>query len=395
MYVVVCAALLLMIPVAVQLIQVSRAQTGLQSHFSVQADNIARAGLADAVSWFRRQSHQPVCEAYNPNTNPVTSYDYPDAAFFPQQGSTDTLDAGIGLVQEYSLDSALNLRARYEVKRQRYPPVPVDPDAVHDITALRLPGGKPGDGLAWYIESLGFVYRKRDAGNTYNSKTDVILGRARASTEIRRLNMNLPAKAALIVTNISSVTLSSCAVMGETSIGIAYQYQSGQLPNNLASTVSGSARTQQYGNALSIVNVSSCTERELKLLADYAVSGVAQLPADRLSMAIVFIDGDAVFTSTTSDLSGGGFLYVRGNLFVNPAASATFSGIIYVTGDATVRGPATISGMLACRGGVKLGDNNSLAKVDYKSTVINSVSNLFTQYIENKGNYYAFSGTKR
>ena len=53
---------------------------------------------------------------------------------------------------------------RYEVKRQTNPAnAPYDPHAVHDITSQRLYAGEQnGEGLVWYIESKGYVYKRQE-----------------------------------------------------------------------------------------------------------------------------------------------------------------------------------------------------------------------------------------
>src|SRR5437773_998909 len=57
-----------------------------------QAENAAKSGLVDALSWFRRQSPQPVANTVSP-----------DSAFAPLSANGDTIDQAIGLVKQYPI----------------------------------------------------------------------------------------------------------------------------------------------------------------------------------------------------------------------------------------------------------------------------------------------------
>src|SRR5580658_7066622 len=90
-----------------------------------EAQNVARAGIIDALGWFRRNSTTAPVKAFSnnpaPNTtgtwaiNPATgsAYTYVDQPFYPQSNvsnpaKNDTLDPTIGIVNEYSVDSSDN-----------------------------------------------------------------------------------------------------------------------------------------------------------------------------------------------------------------------------------------------------------------------------------------------
>src|SRR6185437_2704738 len=76
--VVMIVAMMAFIFIGSQMIQNSASNSKFQLNVTVQADNVARAGLTDAINWFRNQVTQPVRSTANP-----ALYPYPDAAFAP------------------------------------------------------------------------------------------------------------------------------------------------------------------------------------------------------------------------------------------------------------------------------------------------------------------------
>ncbi len=401
-------SLLAFIPVGTQLVKMARQNIGLQLHSTVQADNVARAGLTDAVAWFRRQTTQPVRNLGTP---------YPDAAFAPVDSGdpddTDTIDAAIGLVKEYDLGESNNLWARYEVRRQAVDnvadPSANDPHAVHDITLLRLQGSTDtlnGGGLAWYIESVGYVYRRRDPSVAYNVAPNEIVGRSRVATEIRRVALNrAEANAAVVITSRGSGTINTnCRVVGgSTAYGVAYCGGSGGTWGNSSTPVRTSGTTAwnysitsgAFNTSLDIQSLFGVTPYELKLMADYSVSTVAQLPSDYPSASLVFIDGPATFDDPRP-LRGGGILFVNGNLTLSGLSTNThiFSGLIYVNGNCTITGPATISGTLWVTGSLTMSGGSDVAEVLFDGDILTAVQQQVGQYRENKSAYHVFSAQK-
>jgi hypothetical protein len=206
-----------------------------------EAQNVARAGIIDALGWFRRNSTTAPVKAFSnnpaPNTtgtwaiNPATgsAYTYVDQPFYPQSNvsnpaKNDTLDPTIGIVNEYSVDSSDNsldadvvFMGRYEVRQQSNPtpgPSTPDPRAVHDITGERIPDQVNGNGLVWAINSTGYIYKRQDktfcaavppavpspgvyyfpgAWNVpYSTFPNKVVATAKIASEIRKLSINLP-----------------------------------------------------------------------------------------------------------------------------------------------------------------------------------------------------------
>lgn len=383
---------LAMIPAGFQAIQISSRQSALQLNMSAQASNVARAGLTDAIDWFRRQSVQPVRSNSAPST-----YPYSDAAFYPRESTGDTIDESIGLVREYAISVSNKIWARYEIRRQQNPlSNPIDPQAVKDVTDRRVSGYSAGEGLAWYIESTGYVYQRKDATKGYNEAPNEIVGRARVATEIRRIGLALPANCAVISASrqTTSFTSNSRVVGGSTAVGLGYYIGASGPTISGGSTVTGNPATFDIDGASSTTvdfqAILGVSQTDLKLMADMTVSSMAELPTNYPQMAIVYINGDASFDATRK-LRGGGILFVNGNLTVASASNSLFSGLICVTGNATINGPCLISGALVVVGTLTTNGAGDVAEIDFDNSILNSVRQQVAQYRENKATLYTFS----
>lgn len=398
LFVVVFLSLLALIPVGMQMVQVSSKRTRQQTHLSVQADNVARAGLIEAISWFRRQATQPVRSSSDP-----VAYPWADAAFFPRENAiealADTMDEDIGLVKEYALTEDTNVWGRFEIRRQQDTATnPEDTQAVHDISHKRIEGASAGDGLAWYVESTGIVFRRKDSGVAFNVAPNEVIGRARVATEIRRIALTLPANGAVITRRRNLVTCSNNGrIVGGNNIGLGYYMGGAATVSGTGSQITGTpAQSDIDGGASGTIypqTIFGLTKNELKLTADYTVSSVSEMPSDYPAMAVVYIAGNASFDAGHK-LRGGGILFVDGNLTVATTANTLFSGLIYVVGTTSISGPALISGALVSEGNVTLNGSGDVAEIDYDDSILNSVRQQVAQYRENKSSFYTFSGTK-
>jgi len=393
----------ILVAVGSQLIETSFKEMKLQQSYILQAENVARAGLVDAIAWFRRQSTQPVKSGVPPAPGC-----WEDGAFNPKTSTDpahcDTIDESIGLVKEYQLSETGLLWARYEVKRQTNPAVaPYDPHAVHDITAERLhTGEQKGEGLVWYIESVGYVYRRKDSSKAFNVSPNEVIGKARVSTEIRRISLRLPAECAYIVNNGGGYSASSRKVkiykngriIGGSNIGCGRV--SGYQPYLYSgSTVTGNPPYQSGLENPTVSYVLGVSTSELKTMADYLVNSVSELPSQLPDMSLIYVNGNAVFTKT-HPLRSSGILFVQGDLTIYEDSNSLYSGLIYVTGTATIYDPCLISGCLIAYNGLNLSRANStdVAEIDYDSSILSSVRQQICQYRENKAAYQVFSGIK-
>lgn len=396
--------------VGAQLIVTSLRESHKQKAIYAQAEAIAKAGVTDALSWFRRQQSQPVRSGY-----PVPGGTYPDAAFYPRQ-DTDTIEESIGLVKEELMISDPPVYGRYEVKRQSVDnyvnPSLTDPDAVHDITGQKLQGRYAGEGLIWSIESKGYVFVKRDPAKEYNESPNEILGRATISTEFRRITIQLPTNSAVFIDYGGPSTENERRLRifsGAKLKGGTGNYGSTRRTGYGAYVQSGGYVSSQYNfNTTTLVldseRIFGVSASELKLMSDYLVSNVSKLPysaAKELpSIGIYYIDGNATFNSNYP-LNTSGILFVNGNLTINSYSPGVyFTGIIYVNnGQVTIYGPALISGALVCNNYpgqqyVYIYGSTGIAEIDYDPDIINSVRQQLTQYRENKAMYRVHSVLK-
>ena len=373
-----------------------------QQYLVSSADSVARSGISDATAWFRRQANQPVKSGV-----PPVNYSWVDGAFDPKISTdpthSDTMDAGIGIVQEYQLSDTTSLWARYEVKRQTNPAiVPYDQYAVHDVTGERLnTGQKDGDGYVWYLPSRGYIYRKINPAVSFKTAPNQIVARSLVSTEIRRITLNLQLPVACIVNNGGSTgnetvkIFSKGRVYGGTygcgrSSGASPWLDNGTMVTGTSAGWNPKSFMLDQHNVQYVLGVSTT---ELRILADYYVPSVAQLPAALPDMSLIYINGNAVFNSSRP-LVGSGILFVQGNLTISNGSNSFFSGLIYVTGTATIQDPCLISGCVVAYQGLTLSrsDSTDTAEIKYDQNILNMVRQQVCQYREMKSTYRVYTG---
>lgn len=238
----------ILITAGFRLVSDSARQAKQRNYYVAEAENVARAGIVDALGWFGRQSANGgvvfgnYSNSYAPGATPTVQpiYVSADDAFNPQGNTantqmSDTIDAGIGIVKEYPLDDPVTAKAvfwaRYEVWKQDAPKfTPVhgstfNPYAAHDITGQRDTAHINGDGYVWTIACKGIVYRRMDKTvdtygfftAPYNQAPNTVVATSIQSAELRKLSLlmpqptpNISISGGLYVKNIrSQVTLSS------------------------------------------------------------------------------------------------------------------------------------------------------------------------------------------
>lgn len=372
-YLILLFAILLFIPVMAQIIKVSAKETKQQLLTTAMADNVARAGLADTVSWFRRQMIVK-SNGYYPN---------PDDAFYPRQATGDTEDEAIGLVKSYALNDQDKIWGRYEIVRQLALPQPYNAHAVHDITDQRTTFSA-GEGLVWYLESRGFVYNNIDKTKPFNQEPNKILSATRMSGEIRQISIALPVNSAVTCVQGNQVNVYNNGVIDGGTDGYGIAIVSGSGANMLGGTASGTPSAAFSGIITPSVNyVFGVSESELKVLADYLVDNPSAIPQPYPAMSFVFIEGNIDFDSV-HPLKGGGILFVKGDLILHNTSDSLFSGLIYVTGKTTVQGPALIQGAVVSLGGIDISGSGDVAEIDFDNSILNTVKQQLAYYRENK-----------
>lgn len=389
----------ILVPIGVQLVVNAFKESKHQQSYIAEAENVARAGLVDAIAWFKRQPQQPVRSGFPPTFQP-----WADGAFNPKFSTNplhcDTIDESIGLVKEYPLSEDGLRWARYEVRRQTNPAVaPYEPFAVHDITAERLhTGEKSGEGLVWYLASTGYVYRRRNPAVPFNVWPNEIIAKVKVSTEIRRISLRLPAECAYIVKDggrggAKTVKIyNNGRIIGGNNIGCGRV--SGEEPYlEGGATVTGNPAYLQGLDDPTVYYVLGVSTAELRLLADYVVTSVNALPTPLPDMCLIYIDGNATFDSV-KPLRSSGILFVHGNLTISANSNSLYSGLIYVTGTATIHDPCLISGSVIAYGGLTLSRPNAtdVAEINYDKSILDLVRHQICQYRENKSAYSVFVG---
>ena len=380
-----------------KLITTSYLESKFQETTVLQAENVARAGLVDAISWFRRQPKQPVRKG--------TTYAWADGAFYPRTSTDpahcDTINETIGLVKEYQLSESGALWARYEVKRQPSPGA-YDIHAVHDITGERMHTGGIDDyngaGVVWYIESTGYIYRRKSSASAYNVSPNQVVGKARVSTEIRRITVNPPSESAFFVNSGGTSSNRTVNIYDNGRINGGSKIGCSSMPPSRSPKLYGSGYYSSYqvlyaSAAVTSTYVFGVSTSDLKALADYDVKNSSALPSDMPDMALIYIDGNAIFDASRP-LRASGIMFVNGDLTITAGSNSLFSGFIYVTNNAYIYAPCLISGCVIAYNGLTLSATGAtdVAEIDYDGGILSSVRQQICQYRENKAIYRVFTG---
>lgn len=371
-------AALALVTIASQWVQVMNKSSMHMRNQVGQADNVARAGLVDAISWFKRQTCQPVAQSCG-------GYTSPDLAFYPRVASNDTIDETVGLVREYPLTADGFLWAHYEVRRST---------DVHDVSAQRVSNLTAGSGYVWQITSTGYVYRRFNPSVAYNVAPNQMVGTAQAVTEIRRVGLNVPGGAALTVVNGSGVTIINKGVVsGNSGPGLSFTNQgtfTTAADVDPSSKLLGTPVDQTLATPISEMTVFSMSPTDLKSVADY-VYAPASMPANLPSMAISYVNGSVTFDAT-HQLVGSGILYVNGDLTVLTCPNTLFSGVVYATGNINITGPGGIYGAIIGSGATATTNVQGyldVFNVMYDPNLLQSVRQQIGKYRETKSERWA------
>ncbi len=319
---------------------------------------VAESGITEALSWFRRNPRQPVQE------------------FVPFQYDAEPKPKKIpkGIVREFEVSSAARLWGRYEVL----------PEGVADVTADRGRGDK-GNGTVWKVRSTGYVYVRNDPSKPFDQAPNGVAHKVTVETELQRLAIRPPARAALLVDRGDAITIGRGGrVRGNTGGAITWRQGTGRpTPDARAEVSSDSGAPMSQASAktydLTEIEVFGVRPSELSTLADLVVPDTSTLTAGLPQLGIVYIDGDAVFDGK-HPLRGGGVLYVNGNLTIERDANASFFGQIYVAGDLTMEAPSVLSGSVIVRGKADVRGAGDIAEIAYNEDILNVVRQKLGQY---------------
>jgi len=361
--VVAVSLVLLALLTALAFAQFSGRSTSRQLISQGQALNAAQAGLIEGLSWFRRQTTQPVT-----SFAPVR-----DTSKTPPIDDTEL--SSTGLVRTYKISDSGNLWGRYQLQATS-----VSGTNTVDITAQR---GKKGTGIVWQLESEGAVWVRNDASKAYDAKPNIVLARRKLRTEIQRLGMNRPADAAVCVARGGRVQLDTTDVVvsGKPKTGMVYTEATGTPGGSSGlAVVSGSPQTALLKAApdpFSIPYIFGVNKQELRTMADMEVTKVADLPTTLPEFKLIILNGPGTTFSfdSTRPLSGSGILVVFGNLEIKANSSSTFNGLIYVEGSYTQAQPSSVYGQVIVKnpdtaGSFKMSGASENAEIRYDQGVL-------------------------
>jgi hypothetical protein len=363
--VVVMEIVLLILLSALTYTQLSGRLAARQLIYAGQANNAAEAGLVEALSWFRRQTTQPVT-TFSPKLDNVST-----------PPINDTEEPSTGIVRTFDVSDLGRVRGRYEVTYGKS----ADWSGTIDVT---VPHGKitASAGAVWQLESTGIIFIQNDSSVDYKTSPNKILARRTARTEIQKMAVKIPAGgAAIFGTKGSLVTVGSGSrvIGGKDGVGIAYNDLT--LPLN-SGTVSGtpSATKSNAAGLYDIPSVFGVNKQELMNMADVLVKKVSDLPPELPGMSLIIIDGDATFDNTRQ-LRGSGILVVFGNMTIAANNNADFSGVIYCTGNYAQAQPSLVSGAVITAGGtVKVTSSGDVAEIDYDKNIIDQIQQQMADY---------------
>ena len=361
-----------------------------------QAVNAAKAGLVDALAWYRRQTVQPV-GAFAPAR---------DLSQSPPVNQTD--DPDIGLVREYQISTRDHIWGRYEVRVR----------ASRDITTER---NLAGQGRCWYLESKGYVFERRAPDYTpsdfylfyelsdgtqkrkledgtyvtesttpngsLEERADVnavrILFQATMGTELRRLSVVPPADGAICAARGDTVTVGDRArVNGGSGHGLVCPGGTGSFTIYSGAEVSGSPAT---GTAppetylLDMEDVFGVSAQELRSVSDIYTDDPSTLPDVMPEYGLVFIDSSVTW-GAANPLRGTAIVYVNGDVTLDTNSSTYFSGILYVEGNYVQKAPSLVNGTVMVKGSVMINGLGDLSEVNFDPDVRSRLLSVSGQY---------------
>jgi len=361
-----------------------------------RAREIASAGLADALSWFRRQRAQPVA-VFAPAR---------DLAADPAVNETD--DPSIGLVREYEI--APSLWARYEVRLGRAAETYTDTNAnglfdegepfddvdgdgawdraagTRDVSALR---GEVAVGTVWVIESHGFIFARPDGAQPLGEGPNTRLARVSIGTEIRRMAIAPPSAAAICAARGDDVVLGNRArIRGGAGAGVAFAEGTGTPTRAGGSEVSGSPSvTSVPGYDGSLKAIFGLNLTQLKAMADLSTSDAGVLPGDLGEFTLTVVEDDVVFDAA-HPLRGTGVVVVQGSCSIASGSNSFFNGLLWVRDDLSILAPVYLRGLCVAEGEVDVrGTGGDYSELDYDDKIIDDLLVRMGRYRRSKSLY--------
>ncbi|MCA8941403.1 MAG: hypothetical protein KDB80_02485, partial [Planctomycetes bacterium] len=350
-----------------------RRTTETQFRVYSQANQFARAGLTEALSWFRRQPSQPVT-----GFEPVV-----DLAANPQ--ILDTIDSDIGIVREFNIEG--NTWGRYEVWKEWGS----DPDATRlawrqqveatDVSAQR---GLGTPGSTWRLRGVGYVYHYEDATKAFDEGPNRVLATRILESEILRLKITPPGQAALCVSQGSDAQINNNGRIygGSTGAGIFYPNSTGTPGWTGGATITGApalTSTATYGGDYK--DVFGITYSELRGIADLVVASAADFPSPIGTNNVVITEvGSTMTFDSSTPLRGTGLVIVNGDAVISAGSASTFTGFLYVDGDLTINAPAEITGAVVVTGRCTVQGSGDYSTITFDDDALTALRIEIGQY---------------
>ncbi len=359
----------------------------------VRAREIALAGVAEALSWFRRQ-----------NVQPVTTF-APRLDLAANPPINETMDPDVGLVREYEVTPGV--WARYEV-RIATPAEPFtdvngngfhdgsepftdsndngawDPAAgVQDVSSHR---GQTAGGAVWLVESHGFLYRRPRADLPLGEGANWRIASNAVATELRRLALTTPAAAAICAKRGSRVTIGARArIRGGSAVGIAHHPSNGTPTLQAESEVDGApATTSVPGWRSGLKGVFGVTLSDLKGMADAAVTDASVLPGNLGEYTLTVIEGNVVFDKDRP-LRGTGIVIVKGTCTIASGSNSFFNGMLWCSGRLEINGPCYLRGIFIGQSYIDVrGAGGDFAEIEYDGGIVDDLLTRMGTYRRSK-----------
>jgi hypothetical protein len=364
-----------------------------QLHYRGQAENVAKSGLVEAHSWLRRQTTQPI-KTSDPSDPSSDDYGFNPVidTSDPANEINDSEDPTIGIVRHFQIgQSSLNF-GRYEVRRYSER-TPYSSESAYiwrdknvasyckDISAER--GQSANSGTIWHMECVGYVYVQNDESKEFYEPPNRIIHSVVLATEFQRLGLNL-SPGAIHANDDAGVHLANQAhVDGGDEPGICWHTTDGKVTGS--GDLTGTPNEQTSSSDIDVDTIFGVTKDQLKNMADYYVTSTSDLPDIRFSMSIIYIDGNAQFTSTRP-LKGSGILFVDGNLTLTNNSGAYWSGLVYCTGNISMGDSAVIMGSVVGTGNsinvhsTSGGNMSDAAEITYDGDILQQIQQKVGQY---------------
>jgi hypothetical protein len=348
-----------------------RAKTETSFRLYGQAAQFARAGLIEAMSWFRQSALQPVT-AFDPEFLPLAT-----------PPVLETTDPDIGIVREFQISGPI--WGRYEVWKQW----DADPDAqrlawrqrvqAEDITAAV---GASGIGTVWRLRSIGYVFHRKDATAAFDEYPNQVLGSDILGSEIRRMTLAPPGQAALCSRTASQTRIDrSVNIQGGMGAGVFTLAGTGTVVQVNSPTIVGTpgiSSSASYDD--SVEAVFGVSEQDLAALADDRITIASTFPTPLPANSLYYVEVPTMTFNAALPLQGTAVVYVRGDVVIAHNSKSFFTGLLYVNGNLTIREPCELNGTIICTGTVVIEGQSDWINMAYDDDALNTLRTAIGQY---------------